>query len=899
MQNDLNIFLESFQHTGIYIIDRVSMVVYYENSVAAKYTAKDRIGEPCYLVHENQNMCASCPLRHKDWTSYVIREDLDMVFVMQATETMWQGKEVYAIFVRRQKNIPKKSMSEGMTRRMNRALNTSVLTYCEINMKTLKAKALHFSDKDTNRIIEGNYADHLQRMTDYYVHPKDRERVHNTLGLLALQKVSADSEGVSEISVRYRSSGVGAEGHSIMIESTAYILRDELPHYVSIITKEVTQEADMSMELKLYNEVARKTLSIYRMNITQNTCESIGDTRSLIQISANEPKHYDSMEAFFAYVTMHVSAEQRQDAKEFLNRDGLIQSYREGKQVLSGQFSISIADGSYIWLLISINMIENTITGDIEAILHSEGIEESVKKDNLITQVINNDYDYMILIDLQNNSASAFTNAGLYHDVKTDDAIGYIEEYIRRSYVGENLEEFVVQNSYEYIQKKLEQQDQYILYYYVREKNGSVRYKRGTYTYLNGDRRYLVFSRTDNTDVIEEQKKINEQLKSALEAATKATEAKTEIFSRMSHDLRTPMNGIVGMAKLGMDEAKDSESRHYFEKINSSGQYLLGLINDILDMNRLENDKVTLHEEAVNGKEFLQGVMDLIQPLVEQRNIRLETDFTKMENAYIFCDIVRTRQVFLNFLSNAVKFSAPGGKVKWTCRDLKQENGHIFYEMKFIDHGCGMSQGFLKRAFEPFEQESNIYSNENASTGLGLAITKNLVQIMGGKISVVSKLHEGTTFTLNLNHKIARECDVNENKEADTDFSLEGKKVLVVEDHPLNAEIEKRLLEKQGIIIQTAENGKVGLDIFEKSELYEYDAILMDVRMPVMGGLEAASRIRNLERTDAQTIPIIAVTANAFEEDRKASEKAGMNAHLSKPLEPVVLYRTLQQFIKK
>lgn len=217
MQNDLTDFLESFPHMGIYIIDRETMKVLYENKTAQKYTIDNRIGEPCYLVHGNKSMCASCPLRREDRTSYAVREDLGMIFVIEAVEMLWQGKDVYAIFVRKQSEIPKKNaLDDDLIRRMNRALNSSVLMYCEVNMKTMSERSVYFS-REKSQAPEEAYETHLKKMCEYYVYEQDQERVMEAISLQRLLALSADSEGPSEIHVRYRSSG--RSGHSIMLES--------------------------------------------------------------------------------------------------------------------------------------------------------------------------------------------------------------------------------------------------------------------------------------------------------------------------------------------------------------------------------------------------------------------------------------------------------------------------------------------------------------------------------------------------------------------------------------------------------------------------------------------------------------------------------------------------------
>ena len=677
MQNDLTEFLESFPHMGVYIIEQKTMKVLYENKTAQKYTINNRIGEPCYLVHGNQSMCASCPLRKEDMTSYAVREDLGMVFVIEAAQMLWQGKDAYAIFVRKQSELPKEnSLDDDLIRRMNRALNSSVLMYCEVNMKTLRERSVYFS-RDKFQAPEEAYEVHLKKMCEYYVYEQDQGRVMEAISPKRLLALSTDSEGPAEIHVRYRSSG--RSGRSIMLETTAYVLRDELPHYVSLVTREVTDEEKMNMKLQLYRESIQDTVAIFQFNITQNQCVAASGNHQLAREISKALDSYQTMDAVFRYMIEHVQEGNfRREAETFFDRGQVLRAFENGQKVLSHRFPINMTDGICKWLMLSLNMVKNPVTEEIEGILQSEEIEESIVKDNLLTQVINNDYDYIVLIDLQNNTARAFTNNGLYKPIATDSAEAYIADYLRRSYVEEDIEEFIQKNTFAYIKKELEKKEQYIEYFYVKEKGRERRYKKGSYSYPNGDKRYLLFSRMDNTEALNEQQQINDRLSQALQQSDNASHAKTEIFSRMSHDLRTPMNAIVGMAKLGMDEVQDETSRHYFEEINVSGYYLLGLINDILDMNKLENEKVTLHEEPVDGRKFLMDVVEMIQPLLLQRNIKLVTEFQELGNAYVFCDIIRTRQVFINFLSNAIKFSPPGSTVTWYAKDIKMEaTGYI------------------------------------------------------------------------------------------------------------------------------------------------------------------------------------------------------------------------------
>jgi CheY-like chemotaxis protein len=369
----------------------------------------------------------------------------------------------------------------------------------------------------------------------------------------------------------------------------------------------------------------------------------------------------------------------------------------------------------------------------------------------------------------------------------------------------------------------------------------------------------------------------------------------------MSHEIRTPMNAILGMSRLGEELAADDSIVTYFKDINASGNYLLGLINDILDMSRIEQGKMEIYNKYEARDEIIRSVDVVVRPLAEAKNIEFEIlQSGEALQCLVYLDRLRTQQVFINILNNAVKFTEPGGKVTWSIQSELLSKNTLKIVHKITDSGCGMSKSFLEHIFEPFAQEQNSLVNARQGTGLGLAIAKSIVEKMGGTIFVESAIGKGTTFTV----EFTRNCKSSEEQQApeqETDIAkniLEGKKVLLCEDHPLNTLVATRLLEKVGMVVETAENGLIGVEKFAASQESEFAVVLMDIRMPVMDGLEAATKIRALNRQDAKSVPIIAMTANAFAEDKMLSRGAGMNEHLSKPIEPQILYKTLSDYIK-
>ncbi len=400
----------------------------------------------------------------------------------------------------------------------------------------------------------------------------------------------------------------------------------------------------------------------------------------------------------------------------------------------------------------------------------------------------------------------------------------------------------------------------------------------------------------------------SQALAEALASAEEANKAKSAFLSSMSHEIRTPMNAIIGLDSLALQkESLDPETREYLEKIGGSARHLLELINDILDMSRIESGKMILKNEAFSLHSMITQINDIVTTQCADKGLQYESRIIgDVADCYIGDDM-KLKQVLINILSNAIKFTDAPGSVTMTV-----ERTAVFEEqstLKFIikDTGIGMDDTFIPKVFDTFAQEHNDRTDKYGSTGLGMAITKNIVETMNGTISVASKKGVGTEFTVVLTLKnfdgltgdaAETECApgdaaVLEKKRAD----LQEKHILLAEDVLINAEIIKEILNAKGVKTDHAENGRRVLELFSESENNHYAAILMDVRMPEMDGLEAAQQIRSLKRSDAATVPIIALTANAFDEDVQRSLQAGMNAHLSKPVEPERLYQTLEELI--
>ena len=383
------------------------------------------------------------------------------------------------------------------------------------------------------------------------------------------------------------------------------------------------------------------------------------------------------------------------------------------------------------------------------------------------------------------------------------------------------------------------------------------------------------------------------------EHAQAANKAKTAFLSHMSHDMRTPMNAIIGFTGIAMKNNPSGEVRNCLEKINESSEHLLSLINDVLDLTRVESGKVKYNPVPADVKSITDSALDITKGFLTNRdiNFKIRREEAKLPN--VLADPVRLRDVLVNILSNAVKFTPDGGTITFEARCQENgENGYINMRYRISDTGIGMSEEFTKEVFEEFAQEDSGARTQYHGAGLGMAIVKNYVDMMGGTISVESKKHEGTTFTVDIPLKITdKECS-----KSDTSFpekiNLTGVNVLLAEDNELNAEIAEVLLEDEGAIITRVNDGREAVELFNNNPVGTFDAILMDIMMPVMDGLTATKAIRALNRSDAGTIPIIAMTANAFEEDVKKCLDAGMNAHLAKPLDIEKVKKTICEQIE-
>ena len=391
------------------------------------------------------------------------------------------------------------------------------------------------------------------------------------------------------------------------------------------------------------------------------------------------------------------------------------------------------------------------------------------------------------------------------------------------------------------------------------------------------------------------------ELLRAAKKAEAANEAKTEFLQRMSHDIRTPINGICGMINVADHYADNMEKQTECRaKIKKTSHLLLELINEVLDMSKLESDEVVLEDIPFNLNSIFEEILGVIEHMAAEQNIRIIWEEKEVTHWNLIGSPVHVKRILMNILSNAVKYNKENGYVYISCREIpSKQTAMPTLEFVCRDTGIGMTEAFQKRIFEPFAQEHSGSRTKFAGTGLGMPITKKLVEKMGGTISFESKEGTGTTFVIRIPFQIDADMKDRNETEEKTETSIQGLHVLLTEDNELNMEIAEFVLQNEGAVVTKAWNGQKAVDIFRKNRPGEFDVILMDIMMPVMNGYEAAKMIRSLDREDAKVIPIIAMTANAFTEDKMRAKEAGMDEHIAKPVDGKLLVKVINELVKR
>ena len=790
----------------------------------------------------------------------------------------------------------------------------------------------------------------------------------------------------------------------------------------------------MSMGNNFYRENDH-TLGMFRVNLTKNKIEDLKGRDLFATDSIIRPYS----EVIRLRATSYQIEEEREYFLRQLSVENLTRKYLTGQNQLSF-FLLSLRkDGHICYVNYNVALTRHPISGEIIAFISEQDANQEKVEAILISKILAQQFDMVSYLSegkygVVVGDAARIEKGNIFPITRNGKYSEYLKHQVIPVLYGDEETKKIMAESLqlETIQKKIHEKEPYVVNI-VCQIDGEIYYKRFDFFTVDPRSNFFILLKSDTTEIQRKQMEQNTQLREALEQSRQANVAKTAFLSRISHEIRTPMNAIIGLNTIALHEKDLSDNmKNYLEKMKSGANYLLSLVNDILDMNRIENGSTTLRNVEFSFRDFVEQIELLIQTQCREKNLNFVSMMSGPIKSYYVGDDMKLKQVLVNILSNAVKFTESGGKISLNVECIGKMKDDSAFKFTVKDTGIGIDKKYLPKIFEPFSQEDVANTSKYGGSGLGLAITKNIVELMNGTISVESEKGKGTTFTVTLPLKNSDRVDEVEKDFRPQDFSvlvvdddpiscdhaktvlgeagisadictngeealnmirlrharrneynlvlidlkmpykngieltrevrkiigqeptviiltaydwydveqeafdagvddfiakplsfsnliyefnqiilrkkqtqeksepvsLEGKKVLVVEDMEVNAEIMMMLLEMQGMIGEHAENGQIAVDMFNEKPPGYYSAILMDIRMPVMDGLTATETIRSLDKDDAKTIPILAMTANAFDEDVQRSLQAGMNAHLAKPVDADVLFKSLQEFIK-
>ncbi|MBO4214418.1 MAG: response regulator, partial [Lachnospiraceae bacterium] len=669
------------------------------------------------------------------------------------------------------------------------------------------------------------------------------------------------------------------------------------------LTEQKNAEISFENRINAILRIAPESVATIQINLTENMCNVVSSANSQFAAVSHSKTVDDLVTGIMALISDKV---EKMHFANVISRSSLLSAFNQGTLQLKLDHHLLLKKNLDEWVCTTAELLRNPVTSDVEAVIHINNIHRIKIFDSLINGTVQREFDYIALVYVKTDS---YILIDKFNNDISEETPSFSEHFRQKLSAqiqnpGE-LEDVLKQIELTNLIEKINRHGEYTLQYNtcdIPEKN---KHYVMRFSFLNSRRDIITISCRDSTRLYNEDQEQKRQISEALEAAESANRAKSDFLSLVSHDIRTPLNGIMGMTQLAYNESNPEKVKSYLKKAEMSSGFLLGLINDLLDMAKIESGKVEFNSEVYKFDEFHEYLNSVILPLCERKKISFNIHHD-LNVSNIVVDKLRLNQIIFNLLSNACKYTNENGNVDLYTVTEKITDSTCIVTFTIKDNGIGMSEEFQNHLYETFSQENRVATTFNEGTGLGLAITHNLIELLGGDISVESRINEGTTFTVKLPCSYVNDEEIASNSPADEIVeknsnglknNYSGRVFLLCEDNIINQEIASEIIINLGAKVEVADDGLMGVDMFKNSPEGYYSAIVMDIRMPNMDGLAASREIRKLDRTDAATVPIIAMTANAMSEDKMECIEAGMNAYIPKPINVNEFYKLLDEIV--
>lgn len=729
------------------------------------------------------------------------------------------------------------------------------------------------------------------------VHPEDRKELERL--------ISQSSFSVSGIEDTFRILKADGKYHWINIHFSSF---PETSHSQLIYASFTDMDYLKLLEEKqhFYDELSyravagEKLITSMFVNLSSDLIEDINGTDARIYIEKTS-MHYSEC---LHLASMNIADKDAADTfLSKLSSRNLISIFRQGSSSFSYEYFAKNSSGASIWTLCSVKMMRRPGCKDIIAFIYTKDINRERMMREITDNILEKQYDFICYVEGSRNTYRMLSMRSAISNIIPEEGSDYESDmtgYIRRYAIDADAEALIQALHIDSIRSLLEKSDSASHFGTFSASDNSLHYKKIQVYYLDRTNMSLALIMTDYTDTQRSQLSNQEMLLSALESAKQANKAKSVFLSRMSHELRTPISSIIGLTDISlMDSSVSPELFDRFSKIAMSSKHLLTLINKILDMSGIESGITKLVNEPFETMSLIKDIQKNIDMDCQIGGVTFSVTTSDNLPEKLTGDSAKLRQILSNILENSVRFTPRGGNIGMSVTVESSDTHSVQVLFSIKDTGIGISDSFMPHIFEAFSQENISNSSQYGGTGLGLAITKNIVSLMGGTISVDSKKNRGTTVDVVIPLSVYGVIISPEPENyPDKDYDFTGKHILVAEDNALNVEILKYLLTEKHFETDFAADGLQALQMFSSSPVYYYSCILMDIKMPNMDGLEASSKIRHLIRTDAASLPIIAMSAGSSSEDVQAVFSSGMNEHLIKPVDPNRLFYTLNKYIR-